>query len=144
MQYNLVDVNPSKPYPKYDPFVLAQQGIQVYYANCPGAPRSRANLMAVCESKSHRVMLPLLDHEEVEVENEDLPPLQNEKMQVTPSANTSTDRIELFDMAGINLVVDFGEYQTIQEDDEEEQLEDDEENSGTEEDDEYSNGPNDM
>ena len=78
MQYNLVDVNPSKPYPKYNPFVLAQQGIQVYYANYLSAPRSRANLMAVCELKSHRVMLPLPDHEEVKVENED-PPCRMEK-----------------------------------------------------------------
>ena len=145
-QYNLVDVNPNRKYPKYDPFVLAQQGIQVYYARYPGAPRSRANLMAVCESKSRRVIVPLPSDEEVELEDEDLPPLQNEEIQVTPNANTSTDGIELFDMAGINLVVDLGEYETIPEDDGDEQSEDDEEISGSDDDDEdaYSDGPNDM
>lgn len=39
-KYNLVEVNHSKRYPKYDPFVLAYQAEQVYYAPCPSSSSS--------------------------------------------------------------------------------------------------------
>jgi hypothetical protein len=40
-QYNLVDVNSRRGYPKFDPFVLAQQSQQVYFASYPGTRRAR-------------------------------------------------------------------------------------------------------
>ncbi|XP_021728483.1 uncharacterized protein LOC110695577 [Chenopodium quinoa] len=42
-KYNLVEVNHSKRYPKYDPFVLAYQAEQVYYAPCPSSSSNERN-----------------------------------------------------------------------------------------------------
>lgn len=46
-----VQVNNKKLYGKYEPFILAQQAIQVYYADFPGAKRDRADWWAVCKTK---------------------------------------------------------------------------------------------
>lgn len=46
-QYKIVEVNHTKKYPKYDPFVLSYQVSQVYYASYPSLKRDRAQWWAV-------------------------------------------------------------------------------------------------
>ena len=120
--YNLVDVNVQRKYPNYDPFVLAQQVIQVYYCPFPNASRARRNWMAVCETRSRRVLQPLPTQEDLMDEDA---PYQMATISQTPDISNSTDRIELCDMGGINLTVDLGDFQPIQEDDSEEEFDDD-------------------
>ncbi|XP_057246684.1 uncharacterized protein LOC130589441 [Beta vulgaris subsp. vulgaris] len=43
-QYKLVEVNHTKKYPKYDPFVLSYQVSQVYYAPYPSLRRDKVNV----------------------------------------------------------------------------------------------------
>ena len=50
-KYDYVDVNHKKLYQKYEPFILAQQVVQVYYADYPGAKRDRVDWWAVCKTK---------------------------------------------------------------------------------------------
>ncbi|XP_047320563.1 uncharacterized protein LOC124924590 [Impatiens glandulifera] len=50
--YRLIDVNMRHIYTKYDPFVLAQLAIQVYYSNYPTTTNDRdSGWMAVCKTK---------------------------------------------------------------------------------------------
>ena len=42
-KFNLVEINHKKRYMKYEPFVLAQQAIQVYYVSYPSLKRDKAN-----------------------------------------------------------------------------------------------------
>ncbi|XP_047340380.1 uncharacterized protein LOC124943970 [Impatiens glandulifera] len=51
--YRLIEVNMNRTYTKYDPFVLAQQAIQVYYSNYPTPTNDRnSSWMAVCKTKA--------------------------------------------------------------------------------------------
>jgi len=51
-QYKIVDVNHTKKYPKYDPFVLSYQVSQVYYASYPSLKRDRAQWWAVFKTQA--------------------------------------------------------------------------------------------
>jgi hypothetical protein len=42
-QYKLVDVNNKRSYPKFDPFVLAQQAQPVYFATYLGTKRPKSD-----------------------------------------------------------------------------------------------------
>ena len=42
-KFNLVEINHKKKYMKYEPFVLAQQAIQVYYASYPSFKRGKTD-----------------------------------------------------------------------------------------------------
>ncbi|KAL0349542.1 UNVERIFIED_CONTAM: hypothetical protein Sradi_4103400 [Sesamum radiatum] len=54
--YHLVDVNFKKLYQKDDPFILAQQAVQVYFTEYPSMKRDKADWMAVCKIKARRVV----------------------------------------------------------------------------------------
>jgi hypothetical protein len=61
-QYKLVDVNNKRSYPKFDPFVLAHQAQQVYFATYPGTKKSKSDWMAVCKIKTRHVIdVPIVD-----------------------------------------------------------------------------------
>ena len=49
-EYRFVEVNHKRKYQKYDPFILAQQAVQVYYVPYPGSNRERANWWYVCKT----------------------------------------------------------------------------------------------
>ena len=44
------EINHKKLYKKYEPFILEQQAVQVFYAKYPGAKRDRADWWAVCKT----------------------------------------------------------------------------------------------
>lgn len=51
-KYGIIDVNLSRIYKTDEPFVLAQQAIQVYYVGYPGSKRNRVNWMAAFKTKA--------------------------------------------------------------------------------------------
>ena len=50
-QYGFQEINWKRRYKKNDPFVFAQQCIQVYYTDYPGVCRSRADWRFVCKTR---------------------------------------------------------------------------------------------
>ncbi|KAK9668336.1 hypothetical protein RND81_13G052900 [Saponaria officinalis] len=50
--YNLVDVNHSRKYPTYDPFVLSYQVDQVYFTKYPSLKRDKDQWSAVFKTKA--------------------------------------------------------------------------------------------
>ncbi|KAL0346386.1 UNVERIFIED_CONTAM: hypothetical protein Scaly_1654600 [Sesamum calycinum] len=54
-RYHLVDVNFKWMYQKDEPFILAQQAVQVYYTDYPSMRRDKAEWMVVCKTKARRV-----------------------------------------------------------------------------------------
>ncbi|XP_021736214.1 uncharacterized protein LOC110702775 [Chenopodium quinoa] len=55
-QYKLVEVNHTKKYPKYDPFVLSYQVSQVYYASYPSLKRDRVQWWVVFRTQARLVI----------------------------------------------------------------------------------------
>ncbi|XP_056688736.1 uncharacterized protein [Spinacia oleracea] len=55
-QYKLVEVNHSKRYPKYDPFVLSYQVSQVYFAHYPSLKRDKDQWWVVFKTKARSVI----------------------------------------------------------------------------------------
>ncbi|KAL0337635.1 UNVERIFIED_CONTAM: hypothetical protein Scaly_2038600 [Sesamum calycinum] len=55
-RYHLVDVNFKKVYQKNEPFILAQQAVQVYYIEYPNMKRDKVDWIAVCKIKARRVI----------------------------------------------------------------------------------------
>lgn len=66
-QYGLVELNPTKPYPGYDPFVLATQASQVYYASSPGnrrrTVRGRRRWISVFTTRARSVIAGFTSHD---------------------------------------------------------------------------------
>ncbi|XP_042465617.1 uncharacterized protein LOC122048075 [Zingiber officinale] len=52
--YNLVEINHKRLYKRYEPFVLAQQAIQVFYASYPSLKRDKMDWWAVCKTKARK------------------------------------------------------------------------------------------
>lgn len=55
-QYNLVDVNHKRRFKKYEPFVLASQSLQVYYAPYPSLRRDKVDWWSVCKVKPRSII----------------------------------------------------------------------------------------
>ncbi|KAL3519899.1 hypothetical protein ACH5RR_018048 [Cinchona calisaya] len=51
-KYNLVEINHKKRYKSYDPFIRAQQAVQVNYVPYPSLKRDRADWLAVCKTRA--------------------------------------------------------------------------------------------
>ncbi|KAL0444722.1 UNVERIFIED_CONTAM: hypothetical protein Slati_2194900 [Sesamum latifolium] len=55
-RYHLIDVNFKKLYKKDEPFILAQQAVQVYFTQYLSLKRDKADWLAVAEVKARRVV----------------------------------------------------------------------------------------
>ena len=64
-QYGIVEIQTTRRYNKYDPFILAQQAVQVYYAPYP-ASREKVNWKAVIKTKARST----IDAPSTEVDND--------------------------------------------------------------------------
>ncbi|OMP08891.1 hypothetical protein COLO4_06019 [Corchorus olitorius] len=107
--YKLVDVHKKKLYKKFDPFVLAQQAIQVFYSEFFSLKKDKVDWMAVCEAKSKRVIESTFnDHEEDTT-------LQVDEVQQMPAVIITEQGPQLFDPKGINLTIDFGDLHEVHE-----------------------------
>ena len=78
--------------------------------------------MAIRETRSRRVLEPVPTQEDV---IDDDAAYQITTISETLDISNSTDIIELCDMGRINLIVNLGDLQPIQEDDSEEEFDDD-------------------
>ena len=50
--YKLVDVNHTRSFNRYEPFILAAQAMQVFYASYPSTRQNMSNWWAVCKIKA--------------------------------------------------------------------------------------------
>ncbi|KAF7832618.1 pheromone-processing carboxypeptidase KEX1-like [Senna tora] len=67
-RYGIIEINCKKHFSKYEPFVLAQQSQQVYFAEYASKKRDRADWLVVCKIKSRTtVNAPELAYQEDEV-----------------------------------------------------------------------------
>ena len=55
-EYKLVDVNHTRRFNRYEPFILAEQAMQVYYASYPSTRKNMCNWWAVCKIKARGVV----------------------------------------------------------------------------------------
>lgn len=55
-RYKLVEVNHTKKYPKYDPFILSYQASQVYFASYPSLKKDRVQWWAVFKTRARSVV----------------------------------------------------------------------------------------
>ena len=54
--YSLVEVNQSRRFNRYEPFILAMQACQVYYVPYPSLRRAQTDWIAVCKIKARAVV----------------------------------------------------------------------------------------
>ncbi|KAF7841710.1 pheromone-processing carboxypeptidase KEX1-like [Senna tora] len=67
-RYGIIEINRKKHFSKYEPFVLAQQSQQVYFAEYASKKRDRADWLVVCKIKSRSAInAPDLAYQEDEV-----------------------------------------------------------------------------
>ncbi|KAF7801033.1 uncharacterized protein G2W53_044445 [Senna tora] len=67
-RYGIIEINHKKHFSKYEPFVLAQQSQQVYFAEYASKKRNRADWLVVCKIKSRSAInAPELAYQEDEV-----------------------------------------------------------------------------
>lgn len=97
--YGIVEINTTRRFDKYDPFIFAQQAVQVYYAHFPANP-DKADWAAVIKTKARST---IEDHS-IEV-NEDAYQ-EDEIAEITP-VNTNNDELpSLRDNQGVNEEID--------------------------------------
>ncbi|KAL0401696.1 UNVERIFIED_CONTAM: hypothetical protein Slati_4199500 [Sesamum latifolium] len=99
-RYHLVDVNFKKVYQKNEPFILAQQAVQVYYTEYPSMKMGEVDWMAVCKIKARRVVNDSRWTEVAFQEDESIP---------TPQVLTDDHNYALHEPNSIQLVVDFNQ-----------------------------------
>ncbi|KAL0430508.1 UNVERIFIED_CONTAM: hypothetical protein Sradi_0676800 [Sesamum radiatum] len=99
-RYHLVDVNFKWVYQKDEPFILAQQVVQVYYTDYPSMRKDRADWMVVCKIKARRV---------VDASRWTDVAYQLEEVEPPPNANTGNQTYDLHDPNGLVLFVDSSE-----------------------------------
>ncbi|KAL0437694.1 UNVERIFIED_CONTAM: hypothetical protein Sradi_0477300 [Sesamum radiatum] len=95
-RYHLVDVNFKRVYQKDEPFILAQQAVQVYYTDYPSMRRDRADWMAVCKTKARRV---------VDASRWTDVAYQLEEVEPPPKVNTDNQTYDLHDPNGLVLLL---------------------------------------
>ncbi|KAF7832329.1 pheromone-processing carboxypeptidase KEX1-like [Senna tora] len=67
-RYGIIEINRKKHFSKYEPFVLAQQSQQVYFAEYASKKRDRADWLVVCKIKSRSAInAPEIAYQEDEV-----------------------------------------------------------------------------
>ncbi|KAL0289026.1 UNVERIFIED_CONTAM: hypothetical protein Scaly_2713500, partial [Sesamum calycinum] len=96
-RYHLVDVN-FKLYQKDDPFILAQQEVQVYFMEYQSMKRDKADWMAACKIKAWRVV--------DEFKWTKTFAYQSEKVVPVPVVATDNESCDLRDPNDLQVVVD--------------------------------------
>ncbi|XP_074577237.1 uncharacterized protein LOC141833653 [Curcuma longa] len=128
-QYKLVEINHKRFYRRYEPFVLAQQAIQVFYASYPSLRRDKIDWWVVCKTKARS---------KIEERWEDIAYQQEEVRNTfeTEEHDISTLR----DPSGIVINVDASELnENINEDAESDDDDDDDDDDDNEDDDDDDN-----
>ncbi|KAL0324653.1 UNVERIFIED_CONTAM: hypothetical protein Scaly_2432400 [Sesamum calycinum] len=92
--YHLVNVNFKRVYQKDEPFIVAQQAVQVYYTEYPSMKRDKIDWMAVCKTKARRV----------ESHWTNVAYQIDEEVPV-PEVNTNNQTCDLHDPDGLQLAI---------------------------------------
>ncbi|KAL0325011.1 UNVERIFIED_CONTAM: hypothetical protein Sradi_5070400 [Sesamum radiatum] len=95
--YHLVDVNFKWVYQKDEPFILAQQAVQVYYTEYSSMKRDKIDWMVVYKTKAQRV---------VDKFHWTNVAYQIEEEVLVPEVNTNNQTYDLHDPDGLQLIVD--------------------------------------
>ncbi|KAL0340111.1 UNVERIFIED_CONTAM: hypothetical protein Sradi_4527900 [Sesamum radiatum] len=93
--YHLVDVNFKRVYRKDEPFILAQQAVQVYYTEYSSMKRDKIDWMVVCKTKARRV----------ESHWTNVAYQIDEEVPV-PEVNTNNQTYDLHDPDGLQFIID--------------------------------------
>ncbi|OMO83109.1 Transposase, Ptta/En/Spm, plant [Corchorus olitorius] len=102
-KYGIVNLNQKRMYNKYDPFVLAQQAIQVYYSDYPSLKRDKADWLVAFNIKARRTI-------EARWKEKDIPPYQMDEDEARPIVSTYKVLPPLNDPNGIDLFVDLSDF----------------------------------
>ncbi|KAL0282721.1 UNVERIFIED_CONTAM: hypothetical protein Sangu_2934800 [Sesamum angustifolium] len=102
-RHHLIDVNLKKLYQKDDPFILAQQVVQVYFTEYPSMKRDKAGWMVVRKIKAQRVVNESKCTETFAYQPEEVVPV--------PIVATDNQSYDLRDLNGLQLVVDLSMVQ---------------------------------
>ncbi|OMO99515.1 Transposon, En/Spm-like protein [Corchorus capsularis] len=102
-KYGIVNLNRKRMYKKYDPFVLAQQVIQVYYCDYPSLKRDKADWMVAFKIKGRMTI-------EGRWKENDIPPYQMDETEARPVVSTYEVLPPLNDPNGIDLFVDLSDF----------------------------------
>ncbi|KAL0394698.1 UNVERIFIED_CONTAM: hypothetical protein Slati_4436000 [Sesamum latifolium] len=95
-RYHQVDVNFKKVYQKNEPFILAQQAVQVYYIEYPSMKRDKVDWLVVYQIKARRV---------IDVSHWTEVAFQEDEIIPTPKVLTDNRNHKLHDPNGIQLVL---------------------------------------
>ncbi|KAL0374012.1 UNVERIFIED_CONTAM: hypothetical protein Sradi_3316900 [Sesamum radiatum] len=96
-RYYLVDVNFKRMYLKDEPFILAQQAVQVYYTEYPSTRRGKVDWMVVCKTNARRLVDESHWTNVAYQEEEELP---------VPEVNTNNQTYDLHDPDGLHIFID--------------------------------------
>lgn len=122
-QYKITEVNYTKRYGAYDPFIIAQNARQVYYAPYPG--KCRKNWKMVMKTKPRgRVEVEELPDDAYQV-NDPIPSHVVVDTGTLPSLRSDSGEVEIIHSSGDQLVRENDESDGSDEEDEEDEFEDD-------------------
>ncbi|CAH9074679.1 unnamed protein product, partial [Cuscuta epithymum] len=93
-KYNMIDVNHSRVYRKNEPFILAQQAAQVYYAPYPSTRQTQNPWVCACTVRPNKIVSQS-QHKDV-----DLDAFQQQFFQPPPIVETVNYDIQLSDPYG--------------------------------------------
>ncbi|CAH9123916.1 unnamed protein product [Cuscuta epithymum] len=93
-KYNMIDVNHSRVYLKNEPFILAQQAAQIYYAEYPSTRRTQNPWVCACPVRPNKIKSQT-QHKDV-----DLDAFQQQFFQPPPIVETVNYDIQLSDPNG--------------------------------------------
>ncbi|KAL0420773.1 UNVERIFIED_CONTAM: hypothetical protein Slati_3100200 [Sesamum latifolium] len=121
--YHLIDVNFKKLYQKDEPFILAQQAVQVYFTLYPNLKSDKADWLVVAKVKARRVV--------DQSKWTKICTYQPDKVLPVPLVGTDNQTYDLRDPNGLQVMVDnqttgTSRSQARQIDDDEDSFEDDE------------------
>ena len=119
--YNLIEIKHTSHYHKYDPFVLAKQALQVYYAPYPSLKRDKADWSAVFKTKARftfdgkNIPDEQAYHADLEQNNEII--ITDDHTDFGPLIDESNVLVEAFDSVEENIIENETESKSEDDDD---------------------------
>ena len=119
--YNLIEIKHTSHYHKYDPFVLAKQALQVYYAPYPSLKRDKADWSAVFKTKARFTFdgknIPDEQAYQADLEQNNEIIITDDHTDFGPLIDESNVLVEAFDSAEENIVENETESESEDDDD---------------------------
>ena len=119
--YNLIEIKHTSHYHKYDPFVLAKQALQVYYAPYPSLKRDKADWSAVFKTKARFTFdgknIPDEQAYQADLEQNNEIIITDDHIDFGPLIDESNVLVEAFDSAEENIVKNETESESEDDDD---------------------------